>query len=73
MATAMATDQEQRQWQWGNDWSLPLQSIAWGRGAPAWASFIPCVLFRRVSEWLREVRIDEWCTCLTAWTIIYSE
>jgi hypothetical protein len=31
----------------------------WTCGARAWASFIPCVLFEKVSECQKEVRINE--------------
>jgi hypothetical protein len=41
-------------WEWGNDRSLPLQ-LSMDRvgvvGCGAWATFIPCVLIKKVNEW----------------------
>jgi hypothetical protein len=67
-----------RQWQWGNgnDRLFPLQwsmdRVDVGRGARAWAMFIPCVLFETLVNAQVEVRLKEWSTWLTTLTRVYS-
>jgi hypothetical protein len=79
---AMTQLQLQLQWQWGNGngtrgmgqrRSIVLIAIDDRLCGCAVATFIPCGLFEKVSEWQEEVRINEWRTCLTTLTIIYLE